>query len=292
MSSIRPQAFTGGLQDILNLDKDTREVSINDNGYAAGGEKPTGFFSSLTMTFRCFFRSNDEVSKNNDVFEQVKKDINKLFGDNRANEFNEKMQSKIDMGSPLTKGALMRFLNQQELSSLKLSEASTTTVTTDKSSQENTAELKTKIETQLKAVIAQVIEQNPKSNESELAGKIIGDSPGAKELQRNNPEMIDFLKVIEGKNSQSADTLLQELFKGAKTTQSKKSTLAATDNVLTTVNKALAQLEQRGVELEGVKQKTDELRYQSDNFAKVARELRKQQEGQNSWNPFKLFKYR
>ena len=130
MSSIRPQAFTGGLKDILNLDKDTREVSINGNRYVAGGEKPTGFFSSLTMAFRCFFRSDEEVRKNNAVFEQVKKNINDFYGEPIANKFNDEMQSKIDMGSPLTKGALMRFLNQQELSSLKPSEASTTTVTT------------------------------------------------------------------------------------------------------------------------------------------------------------------
>lgn len=75
------------------------------------------------MAFRCFFRSNDEESKNNAVFGQVIKDIQNLFGEGRAQEFNQKMQSKIDMGSPLTKGALMRFLKPEEVGSINSQDA-------------------------------------------------------------------------------------------------------------------------------------------------------------------------
>jgi hypothetical protein len=114
MISIESQKPTGGLNDIVNLNDNT-EVSIKNGKYVAGGVKPTGFFSSLTMAFRCFFRSKDEVIKNNAVFEQVKQDIDNIFGEKIANKFNDEMQSKIDMGSPLTKGALMRFLKKEKL---------------------------------------------------------------------------------------------------------------------------------------------------------------------------------
>ncbi|MCF7729610.1 MAG: hypothetical protein K9M81_04490 [Chthoniobacterales bacterium] len=98
MESVGQQSSTGGLKDILNLDKDTREVSINGNRYVAGGEKPTGFFSSLTMAFRCFFRSNDEESKNNAVFRQVVNDINIFLGKVGLKNLMKKCSQKLTWG--------------------------------------------------------------------------------------------------------------------------------------------------------------------------------------------------
>ncbi|KAB2642664.1 MAG: hypothetical protein DVB29_07120 [Verrucomicrobia bacterium] len=276
MNSTRSQSISN-LHNIVNLDKDTREVSINGSKYAAGGEKPTGFFSSLTMAFRCFFRSDDEVSKNNSVFKQVKQDIHNTFGEDTAIQFNDEMQSKIDMGSPLTKGALMRFLNQNNL--VIPSEAAPTAAATTTSSNENTAKLKTKIETQLIATIALVSQQNPGLDESALTDKIIGTSSEAQKLRKENPEMSNFLTVIEKETSGSADTLLQELFKGAKTTQSEKSTLAATNKLTTVLNKAFEQLEQRGKTLSRVVDQSEKLKEGANIFQANARQLKNQLKG-------------
>lgn len=92
------------------------EVKGKSTSYVAGGEKQTGAFSSAKMFFNAIFRSDPERKSNNAVFTRVKQDIQNVFGEQAAEAFENEMSSKIGMGSPLTKGALVRFMSAQRLS--------------------------------------------------------------------------------------------------------------------------------------------------------------------------------
>ena len=106
-------------------------------------------------------------------------------------------------------------------------------------------------------------------------------STEAQNLRKQNPKMNAFLEALEKNNSGSADTLLQKLFEGAKNTESKNSPSAAKEMATANLSEAFVRLEERGVKINQVLLKTQDMLDAAQQFAKTAKDLRVQQ--QNSW---------
>ena len=109
-------AAAARLQALESTHEDTREINPTNpasQSYTAGDKKPVSMFR---LMYRAFFREEDVVKNNQAVFKQVEEDIRRVYGNDTANAFAATMMSKRSYGSPLTKGALARFLSTQNAS--------------------------------------------------------------------------------------------------------------------------------------------------------------------------------
>ncbi|MCX6957297.1 MAG: hypothetical protein NT164_01990 [Verrucomicrobiae bacterium] len=105
------------LQALESTHEDTTEINPTNPAsqiYTVGKIKPGNIFD---LAIRAFNRPKKTVLANQAVFKQVEEDIRHVYGDNTANAFAATMMSKRDYGSPLTKGALARFLSTRRFKS-------------------------------------------------------------------------------------------------------------------------------------------------------------------------------
>lgn len=114
--SSTPAAAAARLQALESTHGDTTEINHtepNATSYTVGGTKPSNIFGLMS---RALNRPKETQIANKAVFTQVEEDIRHVYGEDTAKAFARTMQSKKDYGSPLTKGALARFLKTQNAS--------------------------------------------------------------------------------------------------------------------------------------------------------------------------------
>ena len=112
MNTFASRASSPAVNPLISIIKEgetcNQEIQLegDDAKYTTGDLKP----GALGMFFRWAFRSKETVSKNQAVFKKVEDDIKQAYGEDKATKFIAEFQKKKDQGSPLTKGALMSFL--------------------------------------------------------------------------------------------------------------------------------------------------------------------------------------
>ncbi|MFI0348533.1 MAG: hypothetical protein ACH346_07205, partial [Chthoniobacterales bacterium] len=100
-----------------NWDNTAEITTANGDGfsYTSTSNKPTGLLANITMFFRAAFRSEKQVETNNATYKKVGNDIQKEYGNEAVIAFDLHFKEKAEAGRPLTKGALLRFCEEQNL---------------------------------------------------------------------------------------------------------------------------------------------------------------------------------
>lgn len=96
------------LVETIQESEANEEIQFENNRYVTRGCKST---NSIFGFFKALFRTEQERQKNRDTILKVREDVIKTFGKNSdaLKKFQNAFSSKLASGSPLTKGALLRF---------------------------------------------------------------------------------------------------------------------------------------------------------------------------------------